>query len=75
MPRLHTTIMGRILERNQLGRTPRALPMTQDIDTQLLKRVAALHKSLWRPPNFAGQKEDSMERFLEDMRIRDQMLH
>lgn len=75
MPRLHTTIMGRILERNQLGRTPRAVAMTQDIDTQLLKRVASLPKSLWRPPNFAAQKEGSMELFLENMRVRDQMLH
>lgn len=75
MPSLHTTIMGRILERNQLGRTPRALAMTKDIDTQLLKRVASMPRCLWQPPNFANQKEHSMDRFLENMRIKDQMLH
>jgi len=49
--------------------------MTQDIDAELLKTAAIVSKKLWRPPNFAGLKEDSMERFEENMRVRDQMLH
>jgi hypothetical protein len=73
--RLHTVIMARILERNQLGRSPRAFAMTQDIDAELLKAAAIVPKKLWRPPNFAGLREDSMERFEENMRVKDQMFH
>lgn len=72
---IHVMIMGRIIERNQLGRTPRAFSMTQKIDSQLLKNVAGLPKRLWQPPNFAGLKENSMQRFEEYVRVKDQILH
>jgi hypothetical protein len=73
--RLHSEIMARILERNQLGLSPRALIMTQDIDAELLKIADIIPSKLWRPPNFAGLEEDSIERFEEYMRVKDQIFH
>ncbi|KAF2815513.1 uncharacterized protein BDZ99DRAFT_378845 [Mytilinidion resinicola] len=75
LERFHAVISARVLERNQLGLTQRAIAMTKEIDTELLNTAECLPAKFWGPPNFAGLEKDSQEAFSESMRVKDQMFH
>ncbi|OBT63331.1 hypothetical protein VE03_07266 [Pseudogymnoascus sp. 23342-1-I1] len=75
LERLHTVILSRILERNNLGLSQSAITMTLEIDADLLKAAADMPAKFWRPPNFAGLERNSQEALLESMRVKDRMFH
>lgn len=75
LERLHTVILSRILERNNLGLSQSAITMTHEIDADLLKAAADMPAKFWGPPNFACLEKDSQETLLESMRVKDQMFH
>jgi hypothetical protein len=75
LERLHTVILAKILERNELGPSQRAIDMTVEIDTELLKAAEALPAKFWRPPNFADLEQDSPEAIWETLRVKDQIFH
>ncbi|KAF2100709.1 hypothetical protein NA57DRAFT_28594, partial [Rhizodiscina lignyota] len=75
LERLHAVISARILERNQLGKSQRAIDLTRDIDKELLEVAESLPPKYWEPPNFAGLEKDSPEAYWESMRIKDQIFH
>ncbi|KAL5354232.1 hypothetical protein ACLOAV_000319 [Pseudogymnoascus australis] len=75
LERLHTMVLSRILERNNLGLSQSAITMTLEIDADLLKAAADMPAKFWGPPNFACLEKDSQEALLEGMRVKDQMFH
>ncbi|KFY33457.1 hypothetical protein V494_07610 [Pseudogymnoascus sp. VKM F-4513 (FW-928)] len=75
LERLHSVILSRMLERNNLGLSQPAITMTLEIDADLLKAAEGMPAGFWRPPNFAGLGKDSQEALWESMRVKDQMFH
>lgn len=75
LERLHTVILSRMLERNNLGLSQSAITMTLEIDADLLKAAEGMPAKFWGPPNFAGLEKDSQEALWESMRVKDQMFH
>ncbi|KFX94359.1 hypothetical protein O988_06344 [Pseudogymnoascus sp. VKM F-3808] len=72
---LHTVILSKMLERNNLGLSQFAIKMTLEIDADLLKAAEGMPVDFWRPPNFAGLEKNSKEALLESTRVKDQMFH
>jgi hypothetical protein len=72
---LHSGILAKIFQRNEISPSPRAIEMTREIDKQLLEAADGLPSNFWRPPNFTGLEQNSPEAFWEGVRVRDQMVH
>ncbi|KFY96201.1 hypothetical protein V500_02549 [Pseudogymnoascus sp. VKM F-4518 (FW-2643)] len=72
---IHTVILSRMLERNNLGLSQSAITMTLEIDEDLLRAAEGMPAKFWGPPNFAGLEKDSQEALWESMRVKDQMFH
>ncbi|OBT48034.1 hypothetical protein VE00_01733 [Pseudogymnoascus sp. WSF 3629] len=75
LERLHTMILSRMLERNNLGLSESSIEMTHEIDADLINAAEGMPTRFWRPPNFAGLEKDSQEALWEIMRVKDQMFH
>ncbi|KAH8586191.1 hypothetical protein B0O99DRAFT_529202 [Bisporella sp. PMI_857] len=72
---IHSGIMAKIFQRNDIGPSPGAVPMTLEIDKLVLEAADCLPSNFWRPPNFTGLELNSPEAFREGIRVRDQMAH
>lgn len=72
---LHTAILSRMLERNNLGLSLPAIAMTLEIDADILKAAENMPAKFWRPPNFGGLEKDSQEALWESIRMKDHMFH
>ncbi|KAF2501647.1 hypothetical protein BU16DRAFT_613505 [Lophium mytilinum] len=75
LERVHAVVLAKVLKRNQIGASQRAIAMTKEIDTELLKTAESLPAKFWGPPKFAGLEKDSPEAFTETMRVKDQIFH
>lgn len=71
----HANAFAKILERNQLSSSRRALALTLDIDRDLRKMAESLPADFWRPPDVSAMRTSSREAFKELMRVRNQVTH
>ncbi|CAD0107000.1 unnamed protein product [Aureobasidium uvarum] len=64
-------VAGKILQRNQIELPQQALNITKSIDDELLRVAENLSPTFWRPPEFSGLTQDSLQAFNEIRRVFD----
>lgn len=62
------SLSAKILERNQIESTERALDMTSEIDRQIILAAEQMPSGFWRPLAFAKLERDSWEALMETRR-------
>lgn len=68
-------VTAKILDRNQIQPSQKALDLTREIDRELVKITEEVPSAFWRPPAFEGLKEDSIEAVIETKRNWDQLCY
>ncbi|KAF2668135.1 putative Zn(II)2Cys6 transcription factor [Microthyrium microscopicum] len=68
-------VTAKIIDRNQIDSSQRALDITRKIDRELIEMAENWPSTFWRPLSFVGLDIESLDAFQEIKRARDHMLY